>query len=324
MSTPLVSIIIPVFNVEKFLSQCLDSILSQNYDKWECILVDDGSPDKSGLICDEYAKKDSRFKIIHKTNGGVSSARNDGLQVAQAEIVSFVDSDDWVTPDYCEKIIEQMSDDTDLLFFQANHHYLDNSICRYIPQHGIYLEKNTIEKELEHLLANDVHYEFFGYTWNKAFRKSILEKHNIQFTCDLSFKEDELFTLQYASKIRKLKVIPNVLYEYRVIASGLTHKEKHSSEFRKLFAAEETLIPAFRGSALRNCLYARNANFLFRAFMEEKNIVKTLYSFHNMRKYYKEHPDMNTRHIIKILSDKSVLLAYCLGVVYKTIKKAMK
>lgn len=156
MDNPFISIIIPVYQVEQFLPLCLDSILSQNCDKWECILVDDGSPDKSGLICDEYAKKDSRFKVIHKVNGGVSSARNVGLQIAQAEIISFADSDDWITSDYCKKIIEQMDDDTDLLFFQSRHHFPDMCIQTHIPRCGTYVERNDIEEELTHLLVNDI------------------------------------------------------------------------------------------------------------------------------------------------------------------------
>lgn len=95
---PKISVIIPVYNVEDFLSQCLDSILNQTFYDWECILVNDGSTDKSGQICDEYVKKDTRFKVIHQSNFGVSTARRTGLELSNGILVSFIDSDDWIEP----------------------------------------------------------------------------------------------------------------------------------------------------------------------------------------------------------------------------------
>lgn len=97
---PKISIIVPVYKVEKYLHRCLDSIVAQNFTDWECILVDDGSPDGSGKICDEYAEKDGRFKVFHQENQRVSAARNKGLDNAKGEWIGFVDSDDWVSKDY--------------------------------------------------------------------------------------------------------------------------------------------------------------------------------------------------------------------------------
>ena len=94
--SPLISIIVPVYNVEDYIRPCLDSILAQTYTNFEAILVDDGSKDGSGSVCDEYAEKDSRFIVVHKENGGVSSARNKGLEIAKGEYIAFVDSDDWI------------------------------------------------------------------------------------------------------------------------------------------------------------------------------------------------------------------------------------
>ena len=102
MFSPKISIIVPVYNVEKYIRRCLDSIAAQTFTDWECICVDDGTPDASGKICNEYAQKDSRFVVIHKENGGVSSARNAGLNVAKGEYVTFCDSDDWVEKEMLE------------------------------------------------------------------------------------------------------------------------------------------------------------------------------------------------------------------------------
>lgn len=111
---PTISIIIPVYKVEKYLSKCLDSIAAQTFTDWECILIDDGSPDASGKICDEYAQKDSRFVVIHKKNAGVSAARNDGLKNARGKWISFFDSDDTIDKETYEdslKVAEEKNAD---------------------------------------------------------------------------------------------------------------------------------------------------------------------------------------------------------------------
>ena len=105
MTKPSLSIVVPVYNTEKYLKQCVDSLTSQTLNEIEIILVDDGSTDGSGAICDEYAAKDSRIKVIHKENGGLGFARNSGLEMAQGEFVGFVDSDDWVDLDFFEKLL---------------------------------------------------------------------------------------------------------------------------------------------------------------------------------------------------------------------------
>ena len=110
MENPKVSILVPIYNVEKYLSRCIESVLSQDFRDYELILVDDGSPDRCPQICDEYAKKDSRIKVIHKKNGGLSDARNIGLDIATGEYVMFIDSDDFVDIDMMESMMNNMID----------------------------------------------------------------------------------------------------------------------------------------------------------------------------------------------------------------------
>lgn len=105
-ATPKISVIVPIYNVEQYLSRCVDSILAQTFRNFELILVDDGSPDNCGAICDEYAKKYDFITVIHKENGGLSDARNHGIDIAKGEYLSFIDSDDWVTPDFLEKLYD--------------------------------------------------------------------------------------------------------------------------------------------------------------------------------------------------------------------------
>ena len=117
----LISVIVPVYNVEKYLPRCIESILRQTYPHFELILVDDGSLNKSGAICDRYAKKDARVKVIHKENAGISTARNAGVDMAQGEYISFVDSDDWVREDYLEKLLTPMLQyDVQMVFGAGN------------------------------------------------------------------------------------------------------------------------------------------------------------------------------------------------------------
>ena len=130
MTQPQISIIVPVYNSEKYLGACIDSILAQSYRDFELILVDDGSRDSSPRICDDYAQKDSRVKVIHKANGGVSAARNDGLDIAKGEYVTFIDSDDWVEGEYLETLSKFGK--YDIVFFSHRLIYEDGYNSEFI------------------------------------------------------------------------------------------------------------------------------------------------------------------------------------------------
>lgn len=316
MRKPLISIIVPVYKAEKYLSECLDSILYQNYTYWECILVDDGSPDSSGLICDEYVAKDSRFRVIHKNNRGVSSARNIGIENAKGNIVTFVDSDDWINPNYCEVISKEMEDDIDLLFFQADHVYSEGVVVSNIPRCGTFSEKKSIEKELNHLLINQSRYQFFGYTWNKAFKKDMIKLFNIQFAVGLSLKEDEAFTLRYALEINKLKVIPNKLYKYRIVETGLTKRKKRAKDFLDLFAEEEKIIHQFRESSFLHCLKTQNFMYLYSAFFLEMNLINAIKNIRKIREYSHKNMISSQSFKFRIIETKPAPISYLLGTIY--------
>ena len=175
MENQLISIIVPVYNVEEYLKQCLDSILGQTYRNWELILVNDGSTDSSGLICQEYAEKDARFRYFEKENGGQSEARNYGIEQAQGEYLTFVDSDDWVTETYIEE-----------LYSKLRHYNADISITNYF----IFQESNATfykhvfepwEKDydskylLEHYFENQEGDFFLSTVWGKLYKKSLFE-----------------------------------------------------------------------------------------------------------------------------------------------------
>ena len=129
---PLISVIVPIYNVEKYLDRCVDSIINQTYKNLEIILVDDGSPDNCPQMCDDYAKKDSRIKVVHKENGGLSDARNVGMEVATGEYVSFIDSDDYISLDFYETLLETIVDnDSDIVECGVVKFYEDNSFDKY-------------------------------------------------------------------------------------------------------------------------------------------------------------------------------------------------
>lgn len=205
---PEISIIVPVYNVEKYIDRCIDSILRQTFADFELILVDDGSLDQSGTICDEYAQKDERIRIIHKENGGVSDARNAGIQVAQGNYFMFCDSDDYVDREWCERmfraILEHPSD-----FLVSNVIRVDQN---GVPRGAIANTCNTGTR-----LS---YYELFrmglsGFTFNKIYNREVLIKHNILFDPSITIGEDVVFNVKYFAYCSAITYIDMPLYFYR-------------------------------------------------------------------------------------------------------------
>lgn len=203
----MISIIIPIYNTERYLSECLDSIISQTYKNWECILVDDGSKDNSPKICDEYVNKDSRFSVIHKANAGVSAARNDGLNKAQGEWITFVDSDDYLRPLFLEHLLKHQEADivwNGTQFFSGNDEKVQYNDC-------IASEAESIGLALK---RNMFHWAF-GTPWGKLYRHSIIEMNNLRFDVKMFFREDEVFLFQYLLYCNKVCFTSYTDYCYR-------------------------------------------------------------------------------------------------------------
>lgn len=219
------SVIIPVFNSERSLKRCIESVLIQTFTDFELLLIDDGSTDKSSIICDEYAKQDSRVRTFHKQNEGVSIARNLGIRKSIGEYIIFIDSDDEVIKDYLEVLYKSIQQN-DIVFFFSKWIYKDNSQLEILLDNFSSSEKNAIEKELALLMNNKTGYDLLGFTWNKIFKSNIIKEHNIRFVKDLSISEDEVFTLDYCRYVKSLKVINQSLYIYYISGEGLTYKKK--------------------------------------------------------------------------------------------------
>ncbi|MFI3326695.1 MAG: glycosyltransferase [Clostridia bacterium] len=205
----LISIIIPVYKVEKYLDRCVQSVVDQTYTNLEIILVDDGSPDNCPQMCDEWARKDSRIKVIHKENGGVSSARNMGLYVATGEFIGFVDSDDYIESCMYEILINNMNDKEIDLISCGYRHFNDamNIDVLNDNEEKVYFfeKKNAIRQMI-------LYGELNGYLWCKLFKKILIG--NTIFDESITLGEDLLFCLEYLIKTQKVGKINRKLYVY--------------------------------------------------------------------------------------------------------------
>lgn len=211
----MVSIIIPVYKAEQTLPKCVDSCINQSYKDIEIILVDDGSPDSSPEICDNYAKKDSRIKVFHKKNGGVSSARNLGLDKAKGDFIIFVDSDDWIEQDMIEMMIAvQEENNYDLVLCNHTIHFCDQTT----KQGNTIVPQMRIRKEIaKYILMPDKEHSF-RMPWGKLYRSKLIHDNNLHFKETLTLGEDACFNYQYIAHISSVNCLSDYYgYNFRVI-----------------------------------------------------------------------------------------------------------
>ena len=255
----LISIIVPVYQAEKYIRQCIDSLLSQTYAEFEILLVDDGSLDSSGYICDEYAQKNSRIKVIHQQNMGVSAARNAGLDMATGDYIGFVDADDWIEPNMYERMHEWIkSEDVQI------------AICGWILHDeysgGVNVLSNNdhalLEKQqaLYYALRGD---SFEGYTWNKLFDSKLFASKKCRFREDIYVCEDLLVTIGCINMAKSVYYCSEPLYHYRAHAGAATRTltEKSFSELTarqsiiELFSARDQKLLAMSKSVVQCSCY---------------------------------------------------------------------
>lgn len=214
---PEVSVVMPVYNVKEFLPRSIESVLNQTFIDFELILIDDGSTDGSGEVCDCYSAKDRRVCVYHQDNAGVSAARNFGLLMARGGAIAFIDSDDSVEQEWLETLYNGLIVENAFL-----------SVCGYkiLDKTESVLSERNLNKEAcwrreEFMLLSQN--SLMGTVWNKMFRKKVIEENNLCFNEALSYREDELFVLQYIKQMRDLNVInisPRLLYLYRKGGEG--------------------------------------------------------------------------------------------------------
>lgn len=213
---PTFSIIIPVYNVEKFIARCIESIISQTYIDWELILIDDGSTDKSPLICDHFASMDNRIKVIHKCNEGVSIARNLGLDLASGEYICFVDSDDYVDLSLFQSLIPFVQQRVECIIYgydRIHNKQIENFL---LPN---FQTSKINPTEIDTFIFNLKYYNLFIPLWNKVYKRSLIEQYKLRNFNEININEDLIFNQYFFHKITQIAYIHNTLYHYTLFST---------------------------------------------------------------------------------------------------------
>lgn len=224
----LISVIIPVYNIEKYLSRCISSIVNQTYKNLEIILIDDGSTDKSLKICKDWEKKDDRIKVISQENRGVSSARNKGLSIAKGDYISFVDGDDEIVKDLYSSFISEYNKNIDIIRFRYQTQHGKYKFNSKMSEEGIFFWKDRNEKYdiffINHLL---------GSVCNTIFNRKTIS--NITFEEKYKYGEDYLFYFQVLENCKSIYFSNKILYYYKVNGYSATRKKNKNQELKKIF-----------------------------------------------------------------------------------------
>lgn len=224
---PLVSIIVPIYNAEKTIDRCINSILNQEYKDFELILLNDGSTDASGLICDAYAEKDKRIRVLHKENTGVSHTRNLGIAMARGEYLQFLDSDDWITPDatrfFVRAAMENQCDMVIADFYRV--------IGERVSQKGS-IEEEGIMTRVDYavkMMQKPADF-YYGVLWNKLYKRSIIENYQLSMDNSISWCEDFMFNLEYVRHTNTIYALKIPVYYYvktkgSLVSQGISMKK---------------------------------------------------------------------------------------------------
>lgn len=247
MKQPFFSIIIPVYKVpQNYLDCCIKSIVNQSYPDFEVIIVNDGSPDNSGELCDEYAKNDSRIKVIHQENQGVSVARNNGIKAATADWIMFVDADDWLEYDACERLKRHLEvNNCDILLFNAVKEYAEKQQqMNYGFENGqLYSSEDVNTREFLYRRAMQTpnagkeRYCPVYYSCDKVFSRSFLINNALQYPKGLPKSEDKVFILGCFEKIKSFYYVDDVLYHYRIHSSSVCNKYSENADADRVLLA---------------------------------------------------------------------------------------
>lgn len=296
VNSPAISIIVPVYNAESYIRRCMDSLLGQTYGDFEIILVDDGSPDSSGDICDEYARKDCRVKVFHKENGGVASARQYGVERACGEYTIHADPDDWVEP----RMLEE-------LYNKAKATDADMVICDFmVDENGksIYRKQQPTGNSNEDVLDDLLFHRLHGSLWNKLIRKTCYTRSNILFIPGLNYCEDYLVCIKMLQNNISVTYLNNAFYHYDQIVNNdsITRNYTINTYRQRLFFIDE----------LRNAL---NGKYIDGLLKNEANVVMECL-YHNVltKKEFKTAYSMNKWVLLKHINGWKYKLKFILKI----------
>lgn len=319
---PKISVIVPVYNVERYIDKCLDTLVNQTLKDIEIIVVDDGSPDKSSDIYNKYAARDERVKIIKKMNAGVSEARNTGMEAATGELFMFVDSDDWLPLDGCEILYDQY-EKTQADMILADAYIVTDG---RVKKNDVFCEAFTTEDKdfFKAYQKACIGYCYnpkpaikwnipgLGSPWNKLFKSSIIKEHNLRFDPYVKgIYDDNLFTLHYLMHIRSLSYVKKPVYYFRLVSGSLTQGYKANTleinsriferinDFMEETGKREYYLEAFYVYVIRR--FSKSMNVYFFADNNEKTKKE---AFEKLRKTINEEP---YRSAIKYVDKKKLL-----------------
>lgn len=266
--TPKISVIVPVYKVEQYLPRCIDSILAQTFTDFELLLIDDGSPDNSGKICDEYAKKDERIRVFHKENGGVSSARNLGLDKARGEWIAFVDSDDILFPDSLSIYNKEATSNVcDLYIYGFTICFSQDKSLQ--KESGVEYISDSIE-----VIKSLLRYKRQPTLWNKLYKASLIGK--LRFDSSLKVGEDMIFNIKYISQCNCIKTCNDIVYCYRINQSSTMQQKGLACQYDKMIAAMHSIFDEKSGGVYKEELATFEIISIFHPYYNESiNIPKT-------------------------------------------------
>ena len=275
-----ISIIIPIYNGERYIVECLESILKQNYKSIEIIIIDDGSEDDSYNICKKYANDYSFIKIYHQENNGVSSARNYGLDNANGKYIYFMDSDDTININFFSIVMQNIKN-YDLITFNWAAKYIN-----YQRECGIQ-KKHILDSHTSMELACSSDNSFQGYLWNKVFLNKIIKENNLKFKENISICEDLVFVMQYLLYCTKVNSIDNILYNYRIRKNSVS-KKFSLNKFKSMFEAYDIILDICDKNNISNSINIKY-EYLYNYFLYKKFFNKNnFYISDNVLGFYKE------------------------------------
>ena len=287
---PLISVIVPVYNIEKYIQKCVYSLQNQNYRNIEIIIVDDGSQDKSGLLCDEMAIKDNRIQVFHQQNAGVSVARNKGIVHAKGEYIVFVDGDDWCDLEYISSLYESICcvDNCDLVASGFRSLYKEH-ITNYNEENAIIdLKKRNTPVEI------------LGAPFSKLFKRELIIAEDVKFNATLQNAEDEVFVFQYLTKCKVIRTINKIHYNY------VRHSETATFRFNRQYA--QCLRQLFN----EQILFVRGMTSVDSDVADAYIVTKSYYYFSLAYEYYtsKDRNNLsNFRMIFELFSKE--MISHC-------------
>lgn len=294
---PEISIIVPVYNTEQYISRCIESILNQTFKDFELILIDDGSQDRSGEICDEYAKKDNRIRVFHNNNQGVSATRNYGINISKGKYLMFCDSDDWVADTWCEELYNTILAYPNS-WITCNFFQVDNESKKQRVIKNNLNEINTLEKDDFYIVFKS---GMSIYSWNKIFDKEKINRFQIRFNENTSLGEDVEFGIDYLKISENIIILNRNLYYYLINHQGTLSSKKYDDYFDYLIHFYK-----LRRVYIKDCYLEEFCSDYFYQFshaLSDRINLNNNESFISKLKYNQK--AINTSEFIECLNNKS-------------------